>query len=71
MKINRLRKDLEYGQWFGKAIKSTSSKDDMAVIRCILGKDLNNVPGVLKFIGDFPARYNKAIGTGILIELIK
>ena len=69
MKIERLRKDIIYGMDFALQVKFTSPRDEMKIIRCILCGDIHNVPKIFKYLGSFPERYNKAIQTGIFIEL--
>lgn len=71
MKIARLSKDVNYGIEFGKAIKLTATRDEMKIVRCIICYDLHNVIRALKYLDVFPVRYNKAIQTGIYIELCK
>lgn len=71
MKISRLKKDVLFGMSIGQEIKRDTSRDDMKVARCILGRDENNVLGVLKFLNIFPSKINKAVKIGILIELNK
>lgn len=69
MKLAKLQKDIAYGIDFACQIKLGINKDDMKITRCILCGDIHNVTSTLKYLGIFPARYNKAIQTGIFIEL--
>ena len=69
MKISRLKKDVTFGMSIAQDIKRNTSKDDMKIVRCILGRDESNVMGVLKFLGIFPSKLTKAVKVGILIEL--
>ena len=69
MKISKLQRDINYGMDFAEQIKLGINRDDMKVVRCILCGDCHNVTSVFKYLGIFPARYNKAIQTGIFIEL--
>jgi len=71
MKLDKLSKDVAYGIEFAKAIKLTSDREEMKVVRCILCNDCHNVGRVLKYLGLMPERYNKAIQTGICIELAR
>jgi len=69
MKIDRLQRDILYGIDFALQVKFTTPRDEMKVVRCILCADIRNLPKVFKYLGSFPDRYNKAIQTGIFIEL--
>lgn len=69
MKIEKLQRDIMYGIDFARQIKLGVNRDDMQVVRCILGSDETNICGVLKFLGIFPKKLNKAIKVGIFIEL--
>lgn len=69
MKIEKLQRDINYGIDFAEQIKLGINREDMAVVRCILCKDIHNVQSVFKYLGIFPERYNKAVQTGIFIEL--
>ena len=71
MKVTKLAEDVEYGIGFAKCIKLTSNREEMKIIRCILCNDIHNVSSVLKYLGIFPEKWNKAIQTGIYIELSK
>jgi len=71
MKISRLKKDVLFGISVAQGIKMTTTKDDMKVVRCILGRDENNVSGVLRFLGVASSPLNKAAKVGVLIELTR
>jgi len=71
MKIDRLQRDILYGIDFALQIKFTTSRNEMKVVRCILCSDIHNLTKVFKYLGSFPDRYNKAVQTGIFIELNK
>ena len=69
MKIVKLAKDVNIGMEIGQDIKKNTSRDDLAVVRCILGNNESNITGVLRFLGIFPDKINRAIKVGIFIEL--
>lgn len=69
MKISRLNKYIDYGMEFARTIKRDTSREDMQIVRCILCGDIHNITSALRFLGTFPDKYNKAIQTGIFIEL--
>lgn len=71
MKIAKLQRDIAFGIDFANQIKLGINREDMQVVRCILCRDINNITSVFKYLGIFPERYNKAIQTGIFIELNK
>lgn len=71
MKISRLCRDINYGIDFANQLKLGVNREDMQICRCILCGDIHNLSSIFKYLGIFPARYNKAIQTGIFIELNK
>jgi len=71
MKIAKLKKYVTLGMEFAKEIKRTTNRDDMKIVRCILGNNESNVMGVLKFLGIFPDQLNDVVKVGIFIELSK
>jgi len=71
MKISRLKKDIIKGINMAKDIKMATTKDDMKIVRCILGQDERNVIQVIKFLGLFPPEWNKVIRLGMWLELTK
>jgi len=71
MKIAKLQNDVATGISFAKAIRLTSTRDEMKIVRCILCQDIHNVHSALRYLNVFPERFNKAIQTGIYIELCK
>jgi len=71
MKTLRLQKDVTYGIEFAKAIKLTSTREERKMVRCLLCGDIHNVASTLKYLNVYPERINKAVKTGIYIELCK
>jgi len=71
MKTLRLQKDVTYGIEFAKAIRLTSNREEMKMVRCLLCGDIHNVSSMLRYLNVYPERLNKAIKTGIYIELCK
>jgi len=48
--MSRKMKDFNRGLCLGNVIRGLCSKDDMKVIRCILGNIPENVPAVLRYL---------------------
>jgi len=71
MKTLKLHKDISYGIALAQDIKMANTKDDMKIIRCILGKDEKNVVAVINFLDLMPPEWNKAIRLGMYLELSK
>lgn len=71
MKISKLKKDVDFGREFAREIKKSATREDMKIIRCILCNDFHNIPGIIKFTGMVPERFNQAVSVGIFIEMIK
>jgi hypothetical protein len=71
MKILKIARDVNAGMEIGQDIKKTTNRDDMRIVRCILGRDESNITGILKFLGIYPDKINRAIKVGIWIELNK
>jgi len=71
MKISKLSKDVSYGITFAKSIKLTSNREEMKMVRCLLCGDIHNVSSMLRYLNVYPERINKAVKTGIYIELCK
>ena len=71
MKTLKLQKDVTYGIEFAKAIKLTSTREERKMVRCLLCGDIHNVTSTLRYLNVYPERINKAVKTGIYIELCK
>ena len=71
MKTLKLHKDVSFGIEFAKAIRLTSTREEMKIVRCLLCGDIHNVSSTLRYLNVYPDRMNKAIKTGIYIELCK
>ena len=71
MKTSKLKKHIDLGIALAQDIKMANTKDDMKIIRCILGKDEKNVVAVINFLDLMPPEWNKAIRLGMYLELSK
>jgi type VI protein secretion system component VasF len=71
MKTLKLHRDVSYGIEFAKAIRLTSTREEMKMVRCLLCGDIHNVESTLKYLNVSPERINKAVKTGIYIELCR
>lgn len=71
MKISKLQKDIDYGMNFARAIRLTSTREEMRIVRCILCQDVHNVCAAMKYLNVVPERYNKPIQLGIFLGLTK
>lgn len=69
MKISSIKKYIETGMEIGRDIRKNTSKNDMKIVRCILGNDEKNLGRVMQFLGLFLCDENKVVRLGIWIEL--
>ena len=63
-------RDFNKGLMIGQEIKNTVSRDDMKMVRCIMGYDPHGIPGVIRFLG-MSIGINREIRLGMWIELKK
>lgn len=66
--MSRKMTDFNRGVNFGKHIKELCSKDEMKIIRCLLGQDEHNVFAVLRFL-NLDMMPNKEVRLGMWIAL--